>query len=71
MVKRIKKQIPRADGEMVEVEVEEGEDTPEGAPTVEELGMDMNALFPDVITWCVRGRARGVSGRRRRRRHRH
>jgi len=43
VVKRIKKRIPRADGEMVEVEVEEGEDTPEGAPTVEELGMDTNA----------------------------
>ena len=36
------------------------------------VGKDMNALFPDVINWCVRGRARGVSWRRRRRRrHRH
>ncbi len=43
MVKRIKKRIPREDGEIVEVEVEEAEDAPKGAPTVEELGIDPNA----------------------------
>ena len=43
MVKRIKKRIPREDGEIVEVEVEEAEDAPQGAPTVEELGIDPNA----------------------------
>ena len=43
MVKRIKKRIPREDGEIVEVEVEEAEDAPTGAPTVEELGIDPNA----------------------------